>query len=175
MDQPRHSCPFKRCLESIYFHHPDARVKVWSNTLNLDIFTEFSEGGYSIVVQRYDLQQLVKGTLAEKWVEKIDLWKGHPHFYSHLTDLLRIVILYKYGGLYTDTDVIFVKSMEPLGAVVGFQRDSLEEQEALNGAVMKFPPHSEFLEACLTEFVISYRPGDFMQFKQSYFNPHFLG
>jgi len=23
---------------------------------------------------------------------------------------------------------------------------------------MKFPPHSEFLEACLTEFVISYRP-----------------
>lgn len=35
-------------------------------------------------------------------------------FNTHLSDILRFLTLYKYGGLYLDTDIICLKSFEPL-------------------------------------------------------------
>jgi len=35
-----------------------------------------------------------------------------PHYYSHLSDALRLFLMWQYGGTYMDTDVILYRRMD---------------------------------------------------------------
>jgi len=70
-----------------------------------------------------------------------------------MTDLLRLVVLYEEGGVYLDTDVLVVRSLAPLGNVLGYQ-----DSHHVNGAVLKFERRSEYLRACIQEFLATYDP-----------------
>ncbi|CAG0915856.1 unnamed protein product [Notodromas monacha] len=61
-------------------------------------------------------------------------------------DVLRYVTLFKYGGLYLDTDVIVMKPMDDLVNALGLQGPT-----ELNGGVLAFEKHHPFIEACLKE------------------------
>jgi len=130
----------RRSIESIFYHQPLARVFVFSNTLPHDQFEQFLTRGYSISIVRYDLEDLLSGIDAsvDKWRESIEKegWDQGPFYYSHLTDLMRLVIIWKYGpGTYIDLDVILVKPFAPtrIRNAVGLQRDMfaavIEQQE----------------------------------------------
>ena len=56
-----------RSIESIFHHHPTSEVIVHSRTLPHDTFDVFTEAGYSIKVQNYDLEKLLKGSPAESF------------------------------------------------------------------------------------------------------------
>lgn len=96
----------RRCIESIMYHHPNATVRVFSNQLPLSFFSEFRSLGYSVSVVRFNLFELLNGTPAAPWLEQLTDWQDGPYFYSHVTDVVRLALLYKEGGVYLDTDVI---------------------------------------------------------------------
>ena len=49
----------RRAIESVFFHHPDALVSVYSNDLPQSMFDGFTNLGYDLVVQRYDFRALL--------------------------------------------------------------------------------------------------------------------
>ena len=61
--------------------------------------------------------------------------KQFLHYFSisHLSDFLRTALLYKYGGIYFDLDVIPIKSFNQFSNTVG-----LETNDAVNVAVLAF-------------------------------------
>jgi len=103
-----------RCIESIFFHHPHARVIIHSNTLLQSEFDVLTEAGYKLEVQSYNLEELVEESPAWKFTEKLQEAKRGQFWYSHRTDLLRYLILFKWGGVYMDTDVIIVRPVDSL-------------------------------------------------------------
>jgi hypothetical protein len=54
------------------------------------------------------LDEYMAGTSMEKWFHCTD-WRTGPYHVSHLSDGLRFLTLYKYGGYYFDLDIIFFR------------------------------------------------------------------
>ena len=156
----------RRVLESVFFHHPDAQVTVFTNTLPLDFFARFAAAGYAVEVERYDLE----ATLARHWPADFDFFgqgAGGDFFYSHATDALRYALLYERGGVYLDTDVVLVNPLDNLPERwVAYQYSAKYPPKrsnwavtlfdarnpntwVTNGALMAFPKEDPFLAACL--------------------------
>lgn len=100
-----------RVVESIFFHHPDACIRIFTNTLNFNFFSTLAFSGYDTRVVRYDLRQIATKMPGEEWLNNIDKWKASPHFYAHSSDYLRFMLLYKFGGIYSDFDSIMVQPL----------------------------------------------------------------
>ena len=85
----------KDSVYSTRVFNPDYKINLLSNTLTNDCFDE----KYKINVMKWSkdvfLDTPVSLDKAEKYI------KSHPR---ELSDLLRVVLLYKYGGTYIDTD-----------------------------------------------------------------------
>ena len=99
---PRHM----RAVESVRRWHPTAAISVLSNTLPLDFFAPLS-----ILVERYDWDELTRGTPAEVWYAHRHAWNRSSFFSNHEADLLRLLYLHRRGGAYVDTDVVFVRPL----------------------------------------------------------------
>src|SRR6056300_227619 len=84
----------KDSVYSTRVFNPDHKINLLSNTLTNDCFDE----KYKINVMKWSkdvfLDTPVSLDKAEKYI------KSHPR---ELSDLLRVVLLYKYGGTYIDT------------------------------------------------------------------------
>lgn len=150
-------------LESILYHHPDAIVSVHSNTLPLDTFSDLRARGFRVHVRRYDLAELAapgtvlgraidEGGVSRGWARHA--WVGTASFwYSHQTDLLRLLFLYEEGGAYVDCDVVLTRPFSSLRNVLGYQ-----SARGVNGAVLIFDRHNEYLRECVRDFVRNYEP-----------------
>ena len=105
--------PNRRSLESILFHHPHARVTVYTNTLPLDFFAEYVRtlGYHGLSVRRYDEQELVWPYLN---ISNGSAAAESPFYYSHVTDVLRVALLHRDGGVYLDADVVLMNSIDLL-------------------------------------------------------------
>ncbi|CAL4132696.1 unnamed protein product, partial [Meganyctiphanes norvegica] len=63
---------------------------------------------------------------------------------SHLSDLLRLGLLWKFGGMYTDSDTVCLRSVAGLSNVVGLGRDN-----HINTAVLHFEKQHPFIKRCM--------------------------
>ena len=145
----------RRSIESIYYHHPRAKVMIHSNTLSQKEFAVFTEVGYSLEVKNYSLKSLLTGSPAESFIERLSKVRNGMYWYSHETDLLRCLILYKWGGVYMDMDMVIVHPVDTLKMnIVAWQG---REENILNGAFMMFEKGNPYLKECLQEFARSYR------------------
>ena len=143
-----------RTVESIFFHHPLAKVIVHSNTLSQSEFAVLTEAGYTIEVQQYTLEELLENSPAQTFTRNFRNFEQGKHWFSHQTDLLRYLILYKWGGVYVDTDVIIVRPVVSLPMnVMGWQDP---HNATATGAFMMFEKGNPFLSACLKEFAEHY-------------------
>lgn len=143
-----------RSVESILYHHPTSRIILHSNTLSQDVFDVLTEVGYSITVQKYDLKQMLKGSPAEYFISQLDGVRGGSNWYSHETDLIRLLVIYSYGGVYLDTDVVLVRPLTSLPVnTLGFQN---KQNSSVNGAVMIFEKNNMYIKACLDHFAHHY-------------------
>lgn len=84
-----------------------------------------------------------KNTPAERWIENDEIFLS-PYFVTHLSDFLRLVSLYKFGGIYFDLDFVVLKKLKNMppnfagdqgsdlvnNAVIGLQRKSTEHRIA---------------------------------------------
>ncbi|KAL6201664.1 hypothetical protein ACLB2K_025376 [Fragaria x ananassa] len=145
----------QRGLESLLSHHRRACVVVFSETIELDFFkNSFVKDGYKVSVAMPNLDELLKGTpthiFASAWFE----WRKTKHYATHYSELVRLAALYKYGGIYLDSDIIVLKSLSSLSNCVG--KEDRVAGGSLNGAVMAFKKNSLFMMECLKEFYMTY-------------------
>ncbi|KAF8407487.1 hypothetical protein HHK36_006621 [Tetracentron sinense] len=109
---------------------------------------------FKIAVAMPNLDELLMNMpthiFASVWFE----WRKTNFYPIHYSELVRLAALYKYGGLYLDSDIIVLKPLSSLNNSVG-----VEDQIAgssFNGAVMAFKKNSPFIMECLKEFYSTY-------------------
>ncbi|KAI7866415.1 galactosyltransferase-domain-containing protein [Spinellus fusiger] len=142
-----------RALELIWIHEPRAVVFMISNTLSTTFFKDYIARGYQIHVVHIDKDSLLNwhwyfGPGTHDWLRDWDKWEHEHFFYWHLTDYVRLYLLYSYGGTYMDMDALWLRappdaSLEFIGSdysSVGSDREwSLDEKNLyLPQGLMRF-------------------------------------
>ncbi|KAI8524667.1 hypothetical protein RHMOL_Rhmol13G0165700 [Rhododendron molle] len=129
----------QRGLESLLFQHRNACVVVFSETVELNFFEGFVKDGFKVAVVMPNLDELLKDTpthiFASVWFE----WRKINFYATHYSELVRLAALYKYGGLYLDSDILVLRPLSSLNNTVGLE--DLQAGSSLNGAVMSFGKH----------------------------------
>uniref|UniRef100_A0ACD5V0B3 Uncharacterized protein n=1 Tax=Avena sativa TaxID=4498 RepID=A0ACD5V0B3_AVESA len=145
----------QRGLESLLLQHPGACVVMLSETLELEAFQEFVKEGYKVAVALPNLDELLEGTpthiFASVWYE----WRKTVNYPLHYSELVRLAALYRYGGIYLDSDVIVLKSLKSFWNSVGTVKQ-VSKDSSFSGAVLVFEKQSPFLAECLKEWYSTY-------------------
>ena len=107
-------------IESFFKHNPCARVRVYANELPTDFFSTFSMLHYDIEVTSFNLVSnslgLKDDDVGFRWLKAISRWKKtSPYYHVHCSDILRLLLLYRYGGSYIDFDHIHTRPINSLG------------------------------------------------------------
>eukprot|EP00928_Gymnodinium_smaydae_P008092 TRINITY_DN12921_c0_g1_i3.p1 TRINITY_DN12921_c0_g1~~TRINITY_DN12921_c0_g1_i3.p1 ORF type:complete len:304 (-),score=25.40 TRINITY_DN12921_c0_g1_i3:73-984(-) len=144
--------PISRCaLESAVKFNPSMDVVVYSIGQRLQIDRS---AGYRTVAISYE--DVFKNTPLEPWYKGNSWQKGYAVI--NLSDALRLAILYKYGGVYFDLDVVSVAPLPQDGSCggMGVQIDDPDNAWYINNAALMFPQGSEFLRTAMTDFVANF-------------------
>ncbi|XP_056373748.1 lactosylceramide 4-alpha-galactosyltransferase [Hyla sarda] len=97
-----------------------------------------------------DFKALFSDTPLSTWYSKVEShWELAD--YPTLSDACRLAILWKWGGIYLDTDFIILKNLQTLTNAMG-----LQSLYTINGAFLTFQPHHKFIEVCMKDFVNTY-------------------
>ncbi|CAJ0825550.1 17940_t:CDS:2 [Entrophospora sp. SA101] len=105
-----------KTIELIWVHTPKAIVFVLTTTLPEDFFEEYQKQGYQIHVIKFNKELLLErqwflGQNSKNWLHYWSKWeKESQFFFSHLTDYMRYLLLYKYGGTYMDMDALWIRA-----------------------------------------------------------------
>jgi hypothetical protein len=117
---------FQQCcaVESAAKHNPDRPVQVFLRPLvnygcSIRPSPLFQSPPWLDVLSRYPNVDVIlvnedryfAGTPLQDWYEKGE-WLKSQHEVAHLSDYIRILSLYKGGGLYLDTDILTLKTYQ---------------------------------------------------------------
>lgn len=86
---------------------------------------------------------LVENTPAHKWILTGDLFES-KHIKEHVSDFLRLLLLFMFGGTYFDLDFVILRNLDPLpsnffgnehddmtgNSVIDFSHDSIGHEMA---------------------------------------------
>ncbi|KAM6290830.1 lactosylceramide 4-alpha-galactosyltransferase-like [Porphyrio hochstetteri] len=148
---------FTCAVESAARTHPGTRVVVLMKGLACRNASLPHHWGFSLLscfpnveIRPLDLRELFSGTPLAKWyLQAQQRWE--PYFLPVLSDACRIAIMWKFGGIYLDTDFIVLRNLKNLSNVLGAQ-----SKYVLNGAFLSFEPKHKFIELCMQDFVENY-------------------
>ncbi|KAH7288204.1 hypothetical protein KP509_31G017000 [Ceratopteris richardii] len=148
-------------LGSVFKLHPNACLVILSQTFDSPdgrlMLSAFSKRGFSVLGISPNIPFLLEETPAQAWwnnllVGRID--PGTISIYQNLSNLLRLAVLYKYGGIYIDSDIIVMKSFANLRNVIGAQSvdPRTGKWSRLNNAVLVFDKQNPLLFKFIQEF-----------------------
>lgn len=105
-------------IESAAFNNPSARVYVYSLAAKFNQI-DLRKNYQNIKLVKLDPLAIFSGTPLMPW------WRSgaidsSSYKVAHLSDAVRLAVLYKYGGFYSDTDTITLKSFTGLINYNGF-------------------------------------------------------
>ncbi|CAO2813600.1 unnamed protein product [Amaranthus hypochondriacus] len=152
-------------LESILKSHPNDCViiisKIMASKYGKNLIKPYLEKGYFILTIAPDFPMIFHGTPAQNWLERLingGIDPGKIPITQNLSNLLRIVVLYKYGGVYFDSDMIILKSVYGLRNCIGIQELDQQTNEwiSVNNAVLIFDKNHPLLFRFLDEFNSSF-------------------
>lgn len=147
-----------RAVEAVFYHHPNAKLIMHSRTLPQvgSPFDIFVEAGYDFVIQFYEFEELLKDSEVlsdeetEQFLGVLEERRTAQFWYSHETDLIRMLIMDELGGVYLDTDQHIVQAFpKALTNVLGWQDDG----NMVNGALMMFEKGGNFIREALKNSV----------------------
>lgn len=148
-------------VQSLFKAHPHGCLIIVSTSLDskkgMQIFKPFFQKGLKITAISPDFNYLLKNTAAESWYNQLKQGNVNPGEISlgqNLSNLLRIVLLYRFGGIYLDTDIIVLRSFDPLRNSIGAQTVDVvtKKWSRLNNAVMVFDKGHPLLREFIQEF-----------------------
>lgn len=156
-DKTSPSFLFMCSVESAARAHPESQVVVLMKGLRRNSVALPRNLGISllrclpnVLIQPLNLQELFQDTPLAAWYLKARRsWE--PYLLPVLSDASRIALLWKFGGIYLDTDFIVLKSLRNLTNMMG-----IESQYLINGAFLAFERKHEFLALCIQDFVAKY-------------------
>ncbi|KAJ4703433.1 putative Alpha 1,4-glycosyltransferase family protein [Melia azedarach] len=152
-------------MESLFKSHPNACLVMVSNSLDSRkgslVFKPFLDKGFKVIAVKPDFDYIFKNTPAEEWFNKLKKGNIDPGFISlgqNLSNLLRLALLYKFGGIYLDTDVIVLKNLSKLRNTIGAQTMDSETKNwsRLNNAVLIFDKNHPLLFKFIQEFSLTF-------------------
>ncbi|CAN6926601.1 unnamed protein product [Brassica oleracea] len=152
-------------VESVFKSHPKGCLIILSSTmdspLGFRILKPFLDRGYRVTAITPNLPYLLKDTAGETWLEEILTGKRDPGKISlaqNLSNLMRLAYLFKFGGVYLDTDMIVLKSFKRLRNVIGAQtlEPVTRNWTRLNNAVLIFDKDHPLLLKCIEEFALTF-------------------
>lgn len=152
-------------LDSFFKVYPEGCLVVLSNTMDsvrgYRILKPFLDRGLKVTAITPDLPFLFKDTPAESWLEEIKRGERDPGnipLSQNLSNLIRLAMLYRYGGVYMDADMIILKDFTDFRNAVGAQSvDPVTRKwSRLNGAVMIFDIQHPILIDFMQEFATTF-------------------
>ncbi|CAH8361813.1 unnamed protein product [Eruca vesicaria subsp. sativa] len=152
-------------VDTLFTTNPGACLVILSNSLDspkgYTLLNPFLDLGFNIVAVTLDIPFLVKNTPAEAWLINLksgDMDPGSIPLFMNLSDLTRLAVLYKYGGVYLDTDIISLNDMTGLRNAIGVQSLDPETKKwtTLNNAVMVFDPYHPIMREFLHEYATTF-------------------
>ncbi|XP_062016974.1 uncharacterized protein LOC133733352 [Rosa rugosa] len=152
-------------VESVFKSHPNACLVIVSNSLDsykgLEILKPFSDLGFRVMAIAPDFDYLFHNTPAEAWffgLRKGNVRPGGVSIGQNLSNVLRLALLYKFGGIYLDTDVIVLRSLSKMKNVIGAQTIDLKtgNWSRLNNAVLVFDKNHPLLFKFIQEFALTF-------------------
>ncbi|XP_020115151.1 uncharacterized protein At4g19900-like [Ananas comosus] len=152
-------------MESLFKSHPNACLLLVSDTMDSSkgahLLKPFLDKGFRVAAVAPDYNYLFKSTPAECWFEKLlngEVDPGEVSLGQNLSNLLRLVVVYKFGGVYLDTDVIVMKSFSGLKNVIGAQAvdAATGNWSRLNNAVMVFDKMHPLVYKFIEEFALTF-------------------
>ncbi|KAK1412315.1 hypothetical protein QVD17_33464 [Tagetes erecta] len=152
-------------VESVFKSHPNACLLIVSNSLDSikgkQILKPFVDKGFRVTSISPDFNFLFKNTTAETWFLKLikgQIRTGDISLGQNISNLLRICLLYKYGGVYIDADVIVLRSFSKLKNAIGAQSmaSNSKNWSRLNNAVMVFDKMHPLLYKFIEEFSLTF-------------------
>ncbi|XP_038992547.1 lactosylceramide 4-alpha-galactosyltransferase-like [Hibiscus syriacus] len=119
------------------------------------------DGGFKVLAVTPDLPFLLKNTLAESWFNELKSGRQDPGSITlsyNLSNLIRLAILYKYGGVYLDVDFIVLRDFIGLQNAIGAQSISsiTKKWTRINGAAMILNEGHPILYDFLEEFAATF-------------------
>jgi lactosylceramide 4-alpha-galactosyltransferase len=138
-------------IESAALNNPNGIINVY--TINAKIDSKLLKTYSNIKLIKLNLSKLFQNTYFENWyrLNKQLLMQG-PYAYAQISDLFRVVVLYKYGGYYSDLDTITIKSIEPLLNYNGFGLQS-DYPIDINLSNLIFSKNHLFLHEWMSEMI----------------------
>ncbi|KAK4589987.1 hypothetical protein RGQ29_020528 [Quercus rubra] len=152
-------------VESLFKSHPNACLVIVSSSMNSKTGSQFLkpllDKGFRLMAIDPDFDYVFKNTYAEAWFDRLRKGNVNPGEVSlgqNLSNLLRLGLLYKFGGIYVDTDVIVLKSFSKLRNVIGAQTVDLDtgNWSRLNNAVLIFDKNHPLLYKFIQEFALTF-------------------
>ncbi|XP_047159816.1 lactosylceramide 4-alpha-galactosyltransferase [Vigna umbellata] len=152
-------------IESLFKSHPDACLVIVSKSLDShtgsSILKPFVSNGFRVMAIAPDFGYIFKDTHAELWFNRLKEGNVNPGEVSlgqNLSNLLRLVLLYKFGGTYIDLDVIVLKSFSKLRNTIGAQNFDVRTRKwsRLNNAVLIFDKKHPLLFKFIQEFALTF-------------------
>ncbi|XAR50851.1 hypothetical protein NMG60_11005302 [Bertholletia excelsa] len=151
-------------LESLFKAHPRGCLVILSTTMDsaggYKILKPLVDMGFRVLSVKPDYSFLLKNTPAFSWFKEIESGKKDPGsipFAQNLSNLIRLAVLYKYGGVYLDTDFIVLKNLSGLRNSIGAQSmDAFGNWTRLNNAVLVFDKNHSLLHKFMEEFVSTF-------------------
>ncbi|CAI9783846.1 unnamed protein product [Fraxinus pennsylvanica] len=101
------------------------------------------------------------GCLIIAWYNQLmqgNVYPGEVSLGQNLSNLLRLELLYRFGGIYLDTDILVLKSFKRLRNTIGAQTINHETRNwsRLNNAVMIFDKGHRLLYKFIEEFAFTF-------------------
>lgn len=105
----------------------------------------------NIKIKPIKLSQYFMHTPLERWYFCTD-WNFGPYAVSHLSDALRFLTLYKFGGYYFDLDVVM---LQPVAELRNFT--AAESNETVAAGALHVDYRHPFILDVVNEFQTTYR------------------
>ncbi|KAK1563094.1 hypothetical protein Q3G72_022194 [Acer saccharum] len=152
-------------LETFFKAHPHGCLMILSRTLDsrqgYRVLKPLLDRQVKLAAVTPDLSFLFKNTPAESWFDSIKSGNKDPGeipLAQNLSNLIRLAVLYKYGGVYLDTDFIILKSLKGLKNSIGAQSTDVVSGNwtRLNNAVLIFDMNHPLLLKFIEEFATTF-------------------
>ncbi|KAL1922145.1 uncharacterized protein VTP21DRAFT_10787 [Calcarisporiella thermophila] len=160
-----------KTLELVWAHQPRAIIFMLTTTLPPDFFDAYRRRGFRIHIIPFGRDLLLErnwylGPNSKAWVRNWDRWANSRYFFSHLTDYMRYLLLYRYGGMYMDMDALWIRAPPSDVEFIGADRTNNPKDRdwTLDGENMYVAPG-----------VMRFRKGwsIFREVAESAFSPHY--
>ncbi|XP_074287934.1 uncharacterized protein At4g19900-like [Silene latifolia] len=148
-------------LESMLKAHFEGCVVILSRSMDSNpgrsILKPILDRGLKVLTLAPDFHYLFSETPAQGWFERLESGEVDPGTVPitvNLSNLLRLAVLYKYGGVYFDSDMIIIKDVSGLRNMIGVDSvdRGMRSWQTVGNAVLIFDKGHPLLWRFMEEF-----------------------